>query len=439
MKKLFTLLLAITMLLSLCACGQSAAKEPEVFRVGFGRADITSKVSVPLAGYGNTLERMSQGYLDLLYATCVAITDEKGETVLLYTVDLDLTRTDWMEDQRSKITAATGVPAERIMVSATHTHSGPDILSQIQMGHAYYDTFTNGLVEAGKQAMEDRSAATVKTGSSEGTGLNFVRHVKMSDGNMAGDNFGDKSVAVPMEDHHEADREIQLVQFDREGKKSILMMNFQTHPKLASTAGTPYGQENRPMQTADVVGAVRSYVEKNADVLVAYYTGASGNINPLDSYVLKNNTNAQTDLPSWGKAAGEIVLAALPGMKEVTEPLAVSATQKIVKAENKDGSGTTDVELDAVRVGPIGFATAPIEMFDTNGLQIKDGSPFETTFVLTMANGMVPGYYVPSQDTWEYKTADGSLPYEVGYCHFVKGTGEMFANELVSMLGELNG
>ena len=99
----------------------------------------------------------------------------------------------------------------------------------------------------------------------------------------------------------------------------------------------------------------------------------------------------------------------------------------------------TDVELDAVRVGPIGFATAPIEMFDTNGLQIKAGSPFETTFVLTMANGMVPGYYVPSQDTWEYKTADGSLPYEVGYCHFVKGTGEMFANELVGMLNGLNG
>ena len=54
-------------------------------RIGYGKACITPEESVPLAGMGNTSKRMSTMILDDLYATCVAFTDEKGQTVLLFT------------------------------------------------------------------------------------------------------------------------------------------------------------------------------------------------------------------------------------------------------------------------------------------------------------------------------------------------------------------
>ena len=87
MKKIITLLLVVFMTFGLAACGESnvATVEEKGLRVGFGRADVTPSYSVPLAGYGNSSMRMSQGFLDYLYVTCIAITDETDRTVLLLT------------------------------------------------------------------------------------------------------------------------------------------------------------------------------------------------------------------------------------------------------------------------------------------------------------------------------------------------------------------
>ena len=48
----------------------------EQLKVGYSRVDFTPEMSVPLAGYGNTHKRMSQGYYSRIYTTCIAITIE---------------------------------------------------------------------------------------------------------------------------------------------------------------------------------------------------------------------------------------------------------------------------------------------------------------------------------------------------------------------------
>ena len=129
MKKIICFLLVLVMTLSLCACtpsGEGSGSAPTGLQVGYGREDITPLEPVPMGGYGNTDKRISVGYLDYLYATCVAITGTNGETVLLYTLDLisgggATVTAGWAKAIEEK----TGVPAANIQFHGTHSHSTP--------------------------------------------------------------------------------------------------------------------------------------------------------------------------------------------------------------------------------------------------------------------------------------------------------------------------
>ena len=89
MKKLITLLLCAVMLLGIfSACAKSgeedvAEEKIESFSVGYAKADITPTDSVPLRGYGDAMERFSEGFLEPMYTTCVAFADSDGTKVLL--------------------------------------------------------------------------------------------------------------------------------------------------------------------------------------------------------------------------------------------------------------------------------------------------------------------------------------------------------------------
>ena len=102
-------------------------KPEHSFSVGYARVDITPTESVPLAGYGNTLQRLSQGVLDPLYATCIAITDNSGSTVLLCTVDLINSLKLYSDPARDAISKQYGIDRDAVVFSAIHTHSAPDL------------------------------------------------------------------------------------------------------------------------------------------------------------------------------------------------------------------------------------------------------------------------------------------------------------------------
>ena len=91
--------------------------------------------------------------------------------------------------------------------------------------------------------------------------------------------------------------------------------------------------------------------------------------------------------------------------------------------------GVLDIPISAVSMGDVGFVSAPYEMFDANGVQIKEGSNFKMTFVCAYANGDYG--YIPSS------LAHSHGGYEVFSCCFVQGTGEALADKMISMLNEL--
>ena len=91
---------------------------------------------------------------------------------------------------------------------------------------------------------------------------------------------------------------------------------------------------------------------------------------------------------------------------------------------------TFTFSIHALKVGDIGIAVAPYEMFDTSGMQIKEGSPFAMTVIATCANSGQG--YVPSKLGWEHGG------YSCDTTRFCPGSGEELAQHYIDMLTQLH-
>ncbi|MBO5317217.1 MAG: hypothetical protein J6A74_02105 [Oscillospiraceae bacterium] len=417
MKKLFTILLALSML-ALCACtpaGEDA--KPQVFSAGYARADITPENGTILGGYGDK-DRFSEGALDYLYTTCVAVSDGSGDPVLLMTSDM--VRGDWADELRKAVSEATGVPIDNVIHATTHTHSG----AEPQLEGGYKQPLTEAMKKAATEAIADLAPAQIEIGSTQVENLSFVRHYTTDTGIVIGDNFRPDGAGSITGHTTQADSLLQVIRFNRGEKKPVVMINWQGHPTLASTT-MANGKETRSLASADYIGFCRSYVEDEQDCLFAFYLSGSGNLNAYSRIDGEGVKHPKV----YGEKLGSAVVSVLSDMKAV-ETGTVSSTRKVHKGTSATG-GALDLPFYAVQVGDISFVTSQYEMFDTNARNIKDQTPFEMTFVLTLTNGK--NGYMPTQECWDYEGC-----YEVGMCNYARGTAELMEKEYLQALQELH-
>ena len=442
--------------------------------VGFGRRDLTPDYPVPLAGYGNTRKRMNQGWYNRIYATCIAITDEKEQTFLLFTVDTIRCVQSWTNAVRQRICAQTDIPAEHIMLCATHTHSAPDIGAALDEASQFFSDYVDTLTAAAMDALSDRvSTKAAATGKTQIPGLTFVRHFTLEDGSVTGDNFGSAAGHTITGYTMPADEQMQLLRLIRDGKPDVLLINWQAHPTVASNSVTESGRLLRPFLGADYVGSCRDYVEAETGMLFAFFQGASGNLN--------SRTRIKADMPTtdyrtYGQRVGSFVVEALNSMEEAyvgglqtkqqiyvgkldhTEDGMVETARKIYEAWTQTNNlaetkkmgepfgihspyhagavirrskaGTErSVEINAIALGDVALITAPYEMFCNSGQFIKENSPYATTFICTSSNDVAN--YIASGEAFDHGC------YEVDNRTFVRGTAEELADAYVQMLGEL--
>lgn len=469
MKKILCLLLTAMLIFGLCACAESGevadsttAPKPAGLQAGFGRANITPDYPVSLAGYGNYDTRISTGYTDYLYATCIAVSDG-NETVLMYTTDLtSVSYGSFYEELLVAINAATDIPIDKIFIGATHTHGAPLVTYNSENNKRYKQEVLSAAAQAGKDALKDLAPCQMLQTATNVPGMNFVRHYKVADGTYYGSNFGD---ATPGLVGHAAEPDDQLIllKFDRDGeKKDILFMNWQAHPD--HTAWNDYYAI-----TADFVGVIREALEMDTDMLVGYYGGASGDLNPFSEipevnhglsmrgYGEKMAQYAQEALanliPVEGTAiktvskshtfavnhdwdylvarAREVQSMNTQSGRDAANALAVeygmSSVYHANAIVNQVGLGATeDRVLDAFCIGNIGFIQAKCEMFSGSAKYIKENSPFALTAIIASNNT-----YIPTQEAFDYRC------YESDTSLFVKGSAEKMNADFVEMLNSL--
>lgn len=95
-----------------------------VFRAGVARMDITPPPGVGLAGSGPE-GRTSRGYRTRLYVNVLALEDASGERLVLAVADLIFVSSNLHRLVAERLHQRYGIGADRLILSATHTHSGP--------------------------------------------------------------------------------------------------------------------------------------------------------------------------------------------------------------------------------------------------------------------------------------------------------------------------
>ena len=440
--------------------------EPEVttgFRVGYGRVDITPTESVPLAGFGSTSNRMSNNILSKLYATCIAITDENDNTILLFAMDLQRASSKYVDSARSRISQTTGVPTDQIYISASHTHCAPDVDNTAEPSIIRYNSsLISKMVTAAQTAMNDRKAATMSMGSIETQNLNIVKHYKYTDTDGTvkyfGDNFGTTTINSTTTYATKVDPTMHLVRFCRDGGNDIVMANWRAHPHFHS-GSTKYDV------SADFVGSFRTAFEQQTGYHFAYFQGAAGNLNSGNKDRIKANIRT-SDCDEFGRLLTGYAVDCLKNNMTAVTNTTIQCSQTIMKAEvdhstdylvdvaktltgsnftknNPYGirskyhasaivsrsklGATINLELNAVAIGDaFAFVTAPDELFDTNSVWLEENSPYAMTFTLELTNGHQG--YIPSAEGFAYTC------YESDTTKVVAGTGEKVQETFLGML-----
>ncbi len=446
---------------------------------GFCRVDVTPKESQPLAGYGNTLKRMSNNVLDQITATCIALTDTKGETVLLFTNDIINNIPSRFEKAVNEISNATGVPIKNIKITATHTHSAPDPFSAAnEITKDFYDNLIKSEVKAAKTALEDRVPAYIKIGETKTNGLNFIRHYIAEDGCVVTDNHDARKVkGSPLVKHcSQIDETMQIIRFVRtdvegqvcgkapENKKDIIYVNWRSH-------ATKTGGLNKFDMSADFPSSLRYYVEDATGCHCAYYQGCAGNVNPqsrienekitfnnkyfglqLAGYVvaslrkLKNAVAGEFEIKNkfieypvnhenedklefcyelskkWEETNDRELVTKLGKPYGIFSPYHANA----IIRHSKMPKTLEGAELSLIKFGNIALCYLPGEPFAKIGMDIRNASPVENTVVMGYSNASIG--YIPTKEAFECGC------YEAEHTPVGKGTAELITKEMIEML-----
>ena len=433
------------------------------FYAGFGREDYTPDKQVKL----NSV-KVSEVVEAPVKVTCTALGDGE-KTVLIFSNDLRGATTWFVNQVKTRVGETTGIPASQIFVCATHNHSSPDInFYKEEVMEDWLERIAfPAILAAAKNAIDDLSPCTLKMGKTCVPKVAYTRRYFREDGSFHGIHVIKTSDAPLARHETEADPELRVLRFVREGKKDVVLVNFQVHAATGLTASNNLN--------ADFITALRDEVEEKEDVLVMYLQGGCGNSNtfskldpdaPNKDYLLAGHRLAEGVLRIIGDLepaeTGEIRLGTgtcegvvnharthmAPLAKQLFEQISAEGiTSEQEKRELFQANGfnsryeasailrrskmdkTQSVSLSTLAFGDASFTFTGGEFFDVLFQRLRAASPYKMTMTVGYANGGLS--YMPDA----FGFANGG--YEPLQCNFIPGTSETFCLELLRQLNDL--
>ena len=358
---------------------------------GAAKVDITPRSPAYLAGYASR-DKPSEDVHDPLFVRALVL-DDGREPVCLLSSDLCLLSTELHEELRGLVGSATGIGADDVFVSTTHTHSGPTTRGE-HLDVEWLEAFKYKLAHAALLAQRQRRPARIGFGrGSSDAGVN--RRERKEDGTTElgrnPDGFVDREVGV-------------LKVVDDEGAPIAIVWNYGCH-------GTLLGPKNY-LISADYMGVACRCVEEATgdDVVAMFLSGGSGNVDPR--YRVEPNPE---HLEEVGRPVGEEVLRIIESIEQTgTARIAVSSGAIEVPRREEEVVDRQEpvvrVPTWALRIGGVAFATFPGELFAEIGANIKRRSPHPNTLAWSYCNGSVG--YLPTAASYP----DGGYEIRTTHC-----------------------
>lgn len=97
-----------------------------IYQIGAATVDITPSLDKPVYLAGFAPNRKARSVLHPLTAGVMVVKDEEGGLLALITLDLIGFMNPFVQRIKKKLEGV--IPADRIVVASTHTHSGPDTM-----------------------------------------------------------------------------------------------------------------------------------------------------------------------------------------------------------------------------------------------------------------------------------------------------------------------
>lgn len=438
-------------------------------RAGVAATDITPPLGIAMAGYYH--ERGADGVLDPLFSKALVM-EREGEHAALVVLDLISVTRQITDRARAEIEKTTGIPGNRVMISATHAHTGPvlthpgkrveDMGGQKKITVEYTERLPGRIAESVRLAHERLQPARLSTALGRCENLAYNRRFFMRDGTV-GWNPGrsNPNIVMPV-GPIDPEVGVLLIESPKAGgplQSLATYVNFAMHPD--TTGGSKI--------SADWPGALdrilAGYHGSNHMTLVA--NGTCGNLNHIDvswkglgSPGLEQHRIATIlgaavflaykDLkpidPGPLRSRSETVELDLP---EIT-PQQLEEAKKTLEATKDDRGGNFmklvrsyraldvaaregkphRVEVQAIALGKeAAWVSLPGEVFVELGLAIKKRSPFPNTFIVELANESIG--YIPDRRSY----AEGNYEPESARC--APGSGEKLVEAAVKLLSEL--
>lgn len=372
--------------------------------------DITPTVPMDISGYtidfNKPLRRgKSEGALDQLL--CITMLLEiNGQKLLLITLDFTIVIKSFTEEIRQDISDRFSIPKANIIVSCTHTHSGPHVLlphgiSNENQEMSIEAEYLNGIKEKIFISVEE------VTKNLEPVDAHYsLSHISGYYGNR---NVKDGSY----------DDSFHVIRFkNSEGKLLGSFANISCHPTIL--------KGNTLKFSADLLGNIRRNLSKEWNAPVLLTNGAAGDVS--SRYFTKDNT--YKTVVEFGEGISKQVLTnykesplsledfsvkkvclereyspkndkELAGVSLLDNPKTPDILINEVKRKIENNSIFFNLESYIYLLGPISMIAFPGECVTGLAEKIKANSKAEVTMFVCYANDFWY-YFVPEEEYGKY-------------------------------------
>lgn len=403
-------------------------------KTGSACADMDLQIGMDLTGYlGRT--SASSGIHDRLKLKCFVFS-EGGSAIVFVSCSLLGLSSDFVKETNRLIEERTGVPADRIIIACTHTHSGPASIFLQDCGEQreeWMEALKYKIADCAESAMKNLKPSSVafKTGKCE-IALNRVRKGLMAQSaiHKAGDGTGQGEIDT------DPGVGVMVITDESTGLPDTLIVNYACHPVVLGKENLLYSGDF-PYYMEEKIKAV--FGEK---IKVVFMNGCCGDLNPVkrggfdmtrlvgeelaESVIgIVNNgfcTNTAGDSPikldtlrveiPLSHQLDRLKILELKGeylrnleeekddeQKVVYRAYANWAEKMLVELEKGLLPCSVEAEIKIAVIGGTVIVTLPFEVFHGIGLRLKEHFGKERSMVLCYANGDYG--YLPSRELYD--------------------------------------